>query len=129
MPPLAPTAPDIEHLPNKTAPPTSSNSFPDLYSPESEDDSVFDEMVGNDIINPIKSIGIYIRYPLVVVNNPPHNVAKKRCKTIRKRQVASIRRTQSENMASAWLFSTTLHYVSQEIIRAHTDKIALYNRY
>ena len=66
VPPPAPPAPGITHLPNKVSPPPSSNGFSDLYSLEYKDDFVFDEIMGNDKINPIKSISSYIRSPLVV---------------------------------------------------------------
>ena len=78
VPPPAPPAPDILHLPNQVAPSPSSKRFADLYLLYSEYDSVFDEMVGNDKFNPIKSISGYIRSPLVVANHPPPKVAKKR---------------------------------------------------
>ena len=113
VPPLAPPAPDIVHLPNQIAPLPSSNGFSDLYSLDSEDDSVFDEMVGNDKINCIKSISTYIRSPLVVANHAPPKVTKKRRKTLCRRQLYSTRRTQSDNAASDRFLSTALHYLSQ----------------
>ena len=84
VPPPAPPAPGITHLPNKVSPPPSSNGFSDLYSLEYKDDFVFDEIMGNDKINPIKSVSSYIISPLVVaLECLPPKVAKKRRKNFR----------------------------------------------
>ena len=85
-------------------------------------------MVVNDKILPIKYIISYIRSPLLVANHPHPKVAKKRRKNIHRRQLASIIETQFDTASSFWFLSTALHSVSQSIIRARTDNIALLNR-
>ena len=86
-------------------------------------------MVGNDNFNPIKSISIYIRYPLVVaLEHPTPKVTKERRKTLCWRQLSSIIRNQSDTSALSWFPPAALHYMSQAIIRAHRYNIAIYNR-
>ena len=70
VPTTAPPAPDILNILNQADPPPSLNGLTDLYYPYSEDESILNEMVRNDKINPIKSISSYIRYPLVLENHP-----------------------------------------------------------
>ena len=92
VPPSVPPYPAISHLTNQVSPPPSLNGFTDLYLLDSEDDSVFGEMVGNDKINPIKPISSYIISPLVVsLEHLPPKVAKKRQKTLHRHQLASVR--------------------------------------
>ena len=104
------------------------NLFSDLYSSDSEDDSVFDEMLGNDKTNPIKYSSSYIISPLVVANHTPPKVSKKLRKTLCWHQLDSIIWTESVTVSLSQLISTALHSVSQAIIRDPTDKVALYNR-
>ena len=86
-------------------------------------------MVGNDNINPIKSIIIYIRSPLVVaLEHITPKVSKKQHKTLHLNQLFIIRRNQSNTATLTWFLLIALHSVSQVITRANTDKIALYNR-
>ena len=61
VPPMAPPAPDVAYIPNQVAPPPSLKVFADIYLPYSEDNSVFNEMVGNDKMNPIKSISTSLK--------------------------------------------------------------------
>ena len=63
-------------MPNRAAPPLTSNGYNDLYSYDSEDDPVFEEMVdGNHII---KTINTYIIVPhkLTLVSPPPKLLKK-----------------------------------------------------
>ena len=100
VPPQAPPALNVSHLPNQVDPPTSSNGFSDLYLLDSEDDSVIDKMSVNDKINPIISISSYIRSPLLVaLRHPSPKVAKKRRKNLRRLHLSSIRRNKSDTMA------------------------------
>ena len=128
VPSSTPPAPAITHLPNNFTPTPSSNRLSDLCLSELYGKSIFDEMVGSSN-NPIKSIISYIIFPIVLsLNHLSPKVDKKWRKTLHRHQWSSIRRTQPDNAASSRFLLTSLYYVSQSIICAHTYIIALYNR-
>ena len=85
-------------------------------------------MVSSD--KTVKSINTYSVVPLnLTLVSTPTKVLNNQRKTRRRKQLATIKISQLYTTASARFLSTDLHSVSQFIIRAHTDKIALYNNF
>ena len=113
-------------MPNRAAPPLTSNKYNDLYSSDSDEDPVFEEMVdSNPIVN---TINTYIVVPpKLTLFSPPPKVLKKQRKIRGRTRLATIQRAQSDTTASARFLSTELHSVSQAITRANSHRIAMYN--
>ena len=65
---------------------------------------------------------------LLTLGITPPEVLKKQLKIRGRTRIAKIKRAQSNTTASARFLSTALHSVSQAINRAHTNKIAIYNK-
>ena len=83
-------------------------------------------MVGN--YETVNSINTYFVVPqLLTLASTPAKVLKKHRKIRGRTQLTTIKQAQSDTTASDIFLSTALHSVSQDITRAHTDKIALYN--
>ena len=74
--PPAPINNSVLLMTNSDAPPLTSNGYNDLYSSDSEDDPVFEEMVDSDPI--INTINTYIVVPTkITLFSPPPKVLKK----------------------------------------------------
>ena len=82
-------------------------------------------MVSNNTINSINTYSIVT--PNTTLSSTPTKVLKKQRKTRCRKHLDTIKRTQSDTTASARFLLTALHSVSQAIIYAHTNKIAMYN--
>ena len=124
MPP-APISNTVLLMPNRVAPTHTSNGYNNLYSLDSDNDPVFEEMVDS---NYIKTINTYIVVPppLTLASTPPKVLKKQR--NIRYRtKIATIKQAYSDKTASARFLPTALHSVSQAITRANKNKIAIYN--
>ena len=88
--PLAPIANTILLMPNGAAPTPTSNYYNDLYSLESEEDPVFEEMVdSNSIINPI--ITYIVVPPNLTLVSTPQKVLKKQRKLRGRTRLATIK--------------------------------------
>ena len=113
-------------MPNQVAPIPTSIRYNDLYSSESEDDPVFEEMVSN--YKTVNSINTYSIVPqLLTLASTPNIVIKKQRNTRCRTHLATIKRVNYNTAVSATFILTALHSVSQAITRAHTDNIDLYN--
>ena len=114
-------------MPNRSAPAPTSDGWNYLYSSDSEDNPVFEEMVDSNYI--IKPINTYTIAPpnLTLVITPP-KVLKKNRKIIGRTRLATIKQAQSDKTASARFLSIALHSVSQVITRANSHRIAVYNK-
>ena len=112
-------------MPNRVAPTPTSNGYNDLYSSDSGDDPVFKEMVDSKTLKPINTY-IVVTQPLTIAITPP-KVLKKQLKIRGRTRLATIKRAQSDTTASDRFLSTALHSVSQDITRANTNKISIYN--
>ena len=89
---------------------------------------MFEEMVSsNKTPQPINKY--FVVPPSVSLVNTPTKVLKNLRKTRHRKNLVTIKIAQSDTTASARLLSTALHSVSHANIRAHTYKIALYNKY
>ena len=100
-----------------------SNKYANLYSSDSEDEPVFEEIVSNSTIN---SINTYYVVPLnKILDSTPTKLVNKQRKMRRRTQIVTIKRSQSDTTASSRFLSTDLHSASQAIIRANNNKIAL----
>ena len=97
--------------PNRAAPTPTYNGYNDIYSSESEDNPVFEEMVDSSPI--IKTINTYTVIPpkLTLVSTSP-NVLKKKRKIRGRTILTTIKQAQSDTTASARFLSTALHSVS-----------------
>ena len=99
--------------------------YANLYSSDPEDEPLFEELIDCKTVKPINT---YYVVPLSkTLISTPHKVLKKQHKTRRWTQLATIKQEQSDTTSSDRFLLTALHSVSQAIIHAHTDKIALYN--
>ena len=106
---------------------TFSNGYTDLYSSDSDDDPLFEEMVSsNKTLNPINTYFVLPQSVALVIT--PTKVLKNLRKTRHRKNLVTIKIAQSDTTASARLLSTALHSVSHANIRAHTYKISLYNK-
>ena len=93
-------------MPNRAAPPLTSNSYNNLYSSDSDEDPVFEEMVDSNPI--IKTINTYIVVPpKLTLVSPPPKVLKKQKKNRGRTRLATIQRTQSDTIASVRFFNNT----------------------
>ena len=112
-------------MPNRAVPTPTSNGYNNLYSSESDDDPVFEEIVDSNYIKPINT---YILVPpnLTIVSTPTKALNKKR-KIRGRTRLTTIKQAQSDKTASARFLSTSLHSVSQAITRANSHRIAIYN--
>ena len=100
--------------------------YADLHFSDSDDDPVFEEMVGNEY-KPIHLIITRTVSPLVVeIKNIPSKVLNNRHKKIHIRELETIKRAPSDISTSSQFLSIAIHSVSQAIILAQTYKIALY---
>ena len=76
----------------------------------------------------LKPINTYIVVPQPwTLDSIPTKVIKKHCKIRGRTILATIKQAQPDKIASARFLSTSLHSVSQDINRANTKKIAIYN--
>ena len=97
-----------------------------ISSSDSDDDPVFEEMTSD--FKTVKSNNSYSVVPqLSTLASTPTKVPKKHRKIRGRTKLATIKRAQSDTTASANFLSTALHSVSQDITRANTNKIAIYN--
>ena len=111
-------------MPNRAAPPLTSNGYNDLYLYDSEEDPVFEEMVDSNPI--IKTINTYIVVPpKLTLVRPPPKVLKKQRKIRGRAILVTIQRAQSDTTASARFLSSALHSVSQAITRVNIHRIAM----
>ena len=121
----APPVTNLILLPNQAVPMPTFNKYANLYSSNSYDNPVFEEMVIND-----KTSNSINTYYVVLLNSTLANTTTKVLKKLRniiyRTQLATIKRARSDTTASARLLLNALLSISQAIIHAHTDKIALY---
>ena len=82
-------------------------------------------MVSNNTINFINTY--YVVPHNTTLDSTPTKVLKKQRKTRHMTQIETIKRAQSDTTVSDRFLSTSLHPVSQAIIRAHTNNISLCN--
>ena len=112
---------------NQVAPTSTPNGYADLYSSDSDDKPVFEEiLINNNTVNPIYIYSVVT--PSLTLASTLNKVLNNRRNTRHVKQIAVIKRSQSDTTASSRFLSTAFHSVSQIIICAHTDKIALYNK-
>ena len=112
---------------NRPAPPLTSNGYNDIYSSDSEEDPVFEEMV--DINYIVKTVNTYIVEPhKLKIVRPPTKLLKKQKKIRGRTRIATIQRAQSDTTTSARFLSTALYSVPQAITRANSHRIAMYNK-
>ena len=97
-------------MPNHIAPTPTSNGYNDLYSSDSDDDSVFEEMVDSKILNPINAY-IVLPQPLKL-GITPHKVFKKQLKIRGGKRLATIKRANYNKIASACFLLNALHSMS-----------------
>ena len=129
VPTPEPIVNQLPHLQNQTNPDTYYNGCADTYFSDSDNNPMSEDMVG-DKDKPINPINTCTVSPLVVaLKIIPSKVLKKRCKTIRRLVPETIKRAQTDNSTSEQFLLAIIHSVSQSIIRAHTDKIAIYNMF
>ena len=123
--PHAPIAKNVLLMPNRVAPIPTPNWYNDLYSLDSDDDPVFEEMVDNKTLKPINKY--FVVPQLLTLASTPTKVLKRQIKTRGRKRIATIKKEQSNTTASARFLSTSLHSVSQAITRSNTNRIAIYN--
>ena len=115
--PQAPIANTVLLVPNRVAPIPTSNGYNDLYSLDSDDDPVFEEMVDSKTLKPINTYSVVPQ--LFTLASTPTKVIKKKRKIRDRKILATIKRAQSDTTASACFLSTSLQSVSQAITRAN----------
>ena len=93
-------------MPDCVAPTPTSNGYNDLYSLESDDDPVFEEMVDSKTLKPINTY-ILLPQPLTLAITPP-KVLKKQRKIGGRKRLAKIKQEQSDKAASTSFLSTAL---------------------
>ena len=114
-------------VPNHVASIPTSDGYTDIYSSDSGDEPLFEEMFSN--FKTVKSINTYSLVPqLLTLASTPTKVLNKQRKIRGREKIATIKRVQSDTTSSSRFLFTDLHSVSQDINCAHTDKIYLYNK-
>ena len=104
----APIENNLILMPKQAAPITTSNRYADIYSSDSEDDLVFKEMVSD--YKTVNSINTHhIVPPHLTIARTPTKVLKKQSKTRGKKNIATIKQSQSDTTASDGFLSTALH--------------------
>ena len=105
--PPAPIANTVLLMTNRVAPTPTSNGYNNIYSSESDDNPVFEEMVDGKTLKPINTY-IVVPQPLTLASTPTKVLKKQR--KIRGRKITkTINRAQSYTTASARFLSTALH--------------------
>ena len=95
-------------MPNHVAPIPTSNGYTDLYSSDSDDDPVFEEMTSD--FKTVKSNNSYSVVPqLLSLASTPTKVPKKYCKIRGRKKLATIKRAQADTTDSSRFLSTALH--------------------
>ena len=124
--PPYPITKNVLLIPNQVAPIPTSNGYTNLYSYDSEDNPVFEEIFSNyKTVNSINTSSVVPQ--ILTLASTPIKMLKKQRKIRVSTQLATIKQAQSDTTSSAIFLSTELYSVSQAITRAHTENIALYN--
>ena len=108
--PPAPIANTVLLMPNRVTPTPTSNGYNDIYSSDSDDNPVFEDLVDSKTLQPINTY-IVVPQPLILYSTPP-KVLKKQRKIRGRTRITTIARAQSDTTASTRFLSTALHSVS-----------------
>ena len=123
--PQAPIENTVLPMPYHVPPIPTSNRYNAIYSSDSDDGPLFEEMVAGKNLKPINTYSVLPQ--LFTLASTPNKVLKKKRKIRDRTRIVTIKRAQSDTKTSTNFILTALHSVYQAITRTNTNKIAIYN--